>query len=175
MTTDPTAAAVDELLTDARVWGLELETGFRVLAATVEVEVGRHPDGPTVDDPRLQVLFHPVARVAALLTRQEPGGPVTIERFGEAQLPLVVDRFDGPVPSRVVLDGRPDPSGWAPELSLEGASSAPDGRSHALELALEGPGGRHLRLAVWFDEIELRRPDGTVIGPSGPVGPLGLG
>lgn len=174
MTADPTAP-IDDLLADARVWGLELETGFRVLAATVEVEPDRHPDGPEVEDPRLQVLLHPVSRVAALLTREDPGGPVAIERFGEAQLPLVVDRFDGPVPSRVVLDGRPDPTAWAPELSLEGASNAPDGRRHDLELTLDGPEGRRLRLAVWFDDIELRRPDGTAIGPTGPADPLGLG
>lgn len=169
MTVDP-AETLGELLTDARVWGLELETGFRVLAATVEVAPDRHPDGPDADDPRVQVLLHPVSRIAALLTRTPPDGPVAIERFAEAQLPLVVDRFEGPVPSRVAVDDGPEPTGWAPELSLEGASTAPDGRTHDLELALEGPQGRRLRLAVWFDVVELRRPDGSAIGPSGPLG-----
>lgn len=169
MTADRTPD-IGELLAGARVWGLELETGFRVLAATVEVDGDRHPDGPAVEDPRLQVLFHPVSRVAALLTRADPDGPLAIERFGEAQLPLVVDRFDGPVPARVVLDAGPDPTTWAPELSLEGASTAPDGRSRDLELVLDGPEGRSLRLAAWFDEVELRRPDGSTIGPAGPLG-----
>lgn len=151
------------------MWGLELETGFRVLAGTIEVTGDRHPDGADVDDPRLQFLLHPVARIAALLTRSTPGGPVTIERFEEAQLPLVVDRLDGPTPTTVRLDGAgPEPASWAPELSLAGTSSAPDGRSHTLELELEGPEGRRLRLAVWFDEVEVRRPDGSVVetGPS---------
>lgn len=160
------AATITDLLSAARVWGLELETGFRVLAGTIEPAPDQHPDGPDVDDPRLQVILHPVSRVAGLLTRPSPEGRVVIERFDESQLPLVVDRFDGPVPTEVRLDGpAPEPSTWAPELSLEGASNAPDGRSHTLDLLLEGPGGRRLRLAVWFDELELRRPDGTSVGP----------
>lgn len=142
-----------------------------MLAGTIEVDADVHPDAPDVTDPRLQFLLHPVARVAALLTRATAEGPVAIERFDESQLPLVVDRFEGPVPTVVVLDGPPpDPSSWAPELSLEGASNAPDGRSHTLELAVAGAEGRQLRLAVWFDELELRRPDGSTVEP-GPAGP----
>lgn len=112
-----------------------------------------------------------MARVAVLLTRPTAEGRVAIERFEEAQLPLVVDRFDGPVPDDVTVDGAtPEPGSWAPELSLEGISNAPDGRMHTLELFLTGPEGRRLRLAAWFDEAELRRPDGSTVGDDGPSG-----
>jgi hypothetical protein len=161
------ARELEQLLAGATWWGLELETGFRVLAATVEVPADQHPDGPDVADRRLQVLLHPVARVAALLTRTADEGRLTIEQFDEAQLPLVVDRLDGPVPDELVVDGPPpEPDRWAPALSMEGASNAPDGRRHHLEVAMSGADGRRLRLAVWFDEAELRRPDGSRLEPS---------
>lgn len=109
--------------------------------------------------------------MAVLLTRPTDDGKLAIERFEEAQLPLVVDRFDGPVPDDVTVDGTtPDPGRWAPELSLEGISNAPDGRMHTLELTLDGRDGRRLRLAAWFDEAELRRPDGSTVGDGGPSG-----
>ncbi len=154
---------VDALLDGARLWGCELDTTYRVLAATVEPQVDRHPDGE-VEDRRLQVLFHPVQRVAASLVRVAEDGRATIERFDQAALPAVVDRFDGPELTGPLVDGPvPDPSSWAPELSLGGTSTAIDGRSHHLELAVSGADGRRLRLAAWFDEVEVRRPDGSTV------------
>lgn len=157
-----TTADLPTLLRRSRWWGLELETGYRVLAGTVEPPAELHPEGPAAADRRLQVVLHPVSRVAVLLTRRGNDGQVTIEQFEQPQLPLVVDRLDGPVPDELTVDGpTPDPGAWAPELSLEGASNAPDGRRHTLELSLPGGDGRRLRLAAWFDEVELRRPDGS--------------
>lgn len=155
---------VEGLLDGARLWGMELDTRYRVLGLTVEPPAGRHPDGD-VADRRLQVVAHPVGRIAASLLRVGGDGPASIEAFSAEQLPLVVDRLDGPVLRAPVLDGPPpDPLRWAPQLSLEGASTAPDGGSHHLEVAVSG-GGRRLRLAAWFDVVELRRPDGSVVEP----------
>lgn len=159
--------ALDGWLTGARLWGLELEHQYRVLAATLEVAADRHPDGADAADPRLQLLLHPVSRVAALLIN-EAEGRVTIERFTVEQLAQVVDRFDGPALPAGVIDGpAPVPEDWAPELSLDGASKAFDGRTHHLDLAVSGVHGRRLRLAAWFDVAELRRPDGSDIASLG--------
>lgn len=161
--TDVDIARVNALLDGARLWGMELDTRYRVLALTVEVEPARHPDGAG-DDLRLQLVVHPVSTVTASLVRVDDDGRATIERFDEGQLPLVVDRMDGPHLTRPVLDGPPpDPQRWAPELSLEGASTALDGRAHHLEVAVGGEDGRRLRLAAWFDDLDVRRPDASEV------------
>lgn len=147
------------MLDGARLWGLELETRFRVLAATVEPAAARHPE-PGAGDPRLQLVLHPVGRIVASLVRRD-GDRATIERFGEDQLALVVDRLDGPRLAGPVIDGvAPDPASWAPEPSMEGASTVGDGDDHHAEFDVTA-GDRRLRLAAWFDVAELRRPDGS--------------
>jgi hypothetical protein len=150
---------LDRLLDGARLWGLELDIRFRVLAATVDPAADRHPE-PGAGDLRLQLVLHPVGRVVASLVRRRDGG-ATIERFTEDQLALVVDRLDGPRLAGPVIDGpAPDPGSWAPEASMEGASTVGDGDDHHAVFDVTA-GDRRLRLAAWFDVAELRRPDGS--------------
>lgn len=152
-------ARLDRLLGGARLWGLELETRFRVLSATVEPVAERHPE-PGADDPRLQVVLHPVGRIVASLVRRVDDR-ATIERFAEDHLALVVDRLEGPRLEAPVVDGpTPEPERWAPELSLEGAATVGDGDAHHAVFDVSA-GERRLRVAAWFDEFELRRPDGS--------------
>ena len=154
---DATRDWVDEVLDGATCWGAELDTTYRVLAVTVEPLPGRHPDGD-VDDPRLQVVLHPCSEVTARLVHDR----TTVEQFSVSQLVAVVDRLDGPVlHAPVVTADAPPLTG---ELSLEGAANATvrDGRSHAALFELAGE-DRHLTLRVTYDEVELRRPDGSVV------------
>lgn len=164
----PVIPALDTMLDGARLWGLEIEIRFRVLAVTVEPEASRHPE-EVAADPRLQVLLHPVGRIAASLVRRTEDHLV-IERFDEGTLDRVVDRLGGPRLAGPVVDGpEPRPQQWAPELSMEGASTVGDGTAHHAFFDVVG-GERRLRLAAWFDEVEVRRPDGSPVDLAGPAG-----
>lgn len=156
-----TTATVAALVTGAPVLGAEIDLGYRVLAITIEPAPEAHPE-PDADDARLQVLFHPVARVAAVLADTSQTPPV-LRRFTEDHLVDVVAALDGR-PGEWRFDGPPpQPETWAPELSMDGASTAPDGRSHHAVLDLDDPAGLRLRLAVWFDEVDVKRPDGSTV------------
>lgn len=153
---------VDEVLDGAVCWGAELDTTYRVLALTVEPDPGRHPDGD-VEDRRLQLVLHPCSEVAARLVHAGPDGRV-VEQFTVDQLVAVVDRLDGPELSAPVVTA--DPAPLVGDLSLEGAARATvmDGRRHAALFELAG-GDRVLTLRATYDEVELRRPDGSTVAP----------
>ena len=151
-----TLLAMDRVLVGSRCWGAELDLRYRVLGVTVEPDPGAHPDGPAVDDPRLQLVLHPCNDVQARLVHDG----TTLERFGVDQLLAVVDRLDGPrITGPVLSAGGPPLTG---ELSLEGRADVVDGRTHAARLVLDGA-ERRLTLRVGFDVAELRRPDGSVL------------
>jgi hypothetical protein len=153
--------AIEAILEGSTVWGLELDTEYRVLAGTFEVAVGRHPVGP-VRDRRLQVLAFPVSEILASLRRTDEDGSRRVERFTVDQLLEVSEAVAGAVVHGPMFrQPRPAPGAWGPEPSLRGQSNAPDGRSHSLTLHLAAPeGGVTLDLRVTFDEITLRTPEG---------------
>lgn len=155
---------VDEVLDGAVCWGAELDTTYRVLALTIEPTAAAHPDGD-VEDRRLQLVLHPCSEVAARLVHDGPSGRV-VEQFTVEQLVAVVDRLDGPVLHAPAVTADPPP--LVGELSLEGAARATvmDGRRHAAKFVLEGA-GRVLTLRATYDEVELRRPDGSTVAPVG--------
>lgn len=152
---------IDHVLDGATCWGAELDTTYRVLAATIEPLPARHPDGDTLDG-RLQLVLHPCSEVAARLVHRG----TTLERFSVDRLVQVVDRLDGPVLTAPVVTADVPPLGG--ELSLEGAARpmVQDGRTHAALFELEG-GERRLTLRVTYDQAELRRPDGSTVAPPG--------
>jgi len=152
---------IDHVLDGATCWGAELDTTYRVLAATVEPLPERHPDGE-VADPRLQLVLHPCSEVAARLVHDR----TAVEQFSVEQLVQVVDRLDGPVLSAPVITA--DAAPLRGELSFEGAAQlmVQDGRTHTALFELEG-GARHLTLRVTYDEAELRRPDGSTVALAG--------
>ena len=159
MTSDlVTRRRIDEVLDGARCWGAELDTTYRVLAVTVEPTADRHPDGAAAQERRLQLLLHPCSEVAARLVHDR----TTVEQFTVDQLLPVVERLDGPRLRAPVLTGDAPPLVGA--VSLEGAANATvtDGRTHAARFELVGE-DRTLVLRVTYDEVELRRPDGSPI------------
>ena len=147
---------LDKGLDGACLWGLELDTRYRVLAGTVEPLAEHHPYGDAPDR-RLQLLLFPCSIIRARLLRAGDDGKV-IERFEVGQLVDVVDRLDGAEMSGPVFD-LPEPD-WGSEVSLRGESSAPDGRDHTFRVHLEGDGGRTLDLYATFDDVQVLTPEG---------------
>lgn len=163
--TDAQLAWVDALMDGAVLLGVELDTQYRVLGATVEPGEGRHPDdageaGDPQRDRRLQVLAHPCAAITAVLFRDDDGERV-VERFTAEQLPAVVAALDDPELSAPIVTRTEAPQ-LPEDVSLHGESSAPDGRTHRLVLDVSG-GDRRLVLSATFDELEVRDPGGETV------------
>jgi hypothetical protein len=149
---------LEQVLEGAALLGLELEPRYRVLAATFEPSADRYPWEPT-EDRRLQVLLFPVSTILASFRHREDGRLV-LRRFEDAQLLDVVAAFDGAdVTGPLFGQPEPRPGQWAPEWSLEGRSTAPDGRQRTFTVAL-----RHddleLDLFARFDDVELKDATG---------------
>jgi hypothetical protein len=158
---EPAADALERLLAGARLLGLELDTKFRVLAATVEPDEGAHPLGD-VDDARLQVLAHPVSTFLGALQRQVDDR-AHIETFETEQLSDVAAAFAGePLQAPVLGRPEPRPGEWGPQFSIQGRSTAPDGRSRTLTYAVS-TGDAQLRVFARCDVIEVRDPEGNEV------------
>lgn len=178
-----TLAQLDDLLDGATLWGLELDPRYRVLAVTVELAAGVSPwpqlDG---DDRRVQVLCSPVSTILASFRRVE-AGEAAVYVFPVEQLVDVTATFGG----ATLLAPRfgqpePRPATWAPQWSLEGRSSAPDGRAATVTVGVrqpDGDGRLELDLFARMDDVQVNAADGTTLvelpgGPGGPGGGLGL-
>ena len=145
--------ALEPVLDGARLWGVELDTRFRVLAATFEPDAGRFA-WDHIDDRRIQLLCFPVSTILASLRRESDGQRAVLE-FDAEQLLDVVAAFDGArVEGPLFGQPEPQPGSWGPQFSLHGRSTAPDGVRHTLTVAL-----RHEDLALdvfaRFDELQL--------------------
>ncbi len=172
---DARLEAVEALLDGALLLGAELDARYRVLGLTVEPTADHHPDGG-VADRRLQVLLHPSSTFVASL-RVEDADERRVEAFVLEQLPDVVHALDAPTIAGPVF-GRPEPAPgeWGPSPSLEGRSSAPDGTFRRLRLEVAS-GVRRFGLFATFDDVDVRRPDGTDVelpGAGGDAGGLDL-
>lgn len=175
-------AKLDEVLDGATLWGLELDPRYRVLAATLELVPGTHPWELPDDDPRIQLLCSPVSTIVASFRRVEDG-QAQLFVFPVDQLVDVAATFGG----ATLLGARfghpePRPGSWAPQWSLEGRSSAPDGTSRTVTVAVrqsDGDGRMELDLFARFDDAQVNTPDGetlvTVRGGSGRGPGLDLG
>jgi hypothetical protein len=171
VTTSP-LDAIEDVLSGARCWGIELDPRYRVLAVTVEPDPLRAPGTPGEH----QLLCFPVSTFLVALTRPAPRDPssedsprTALLTFELEQLTAVSERLGGASIVGPVL-GRPEPrpGAWGPRYSLEGRSSAPDGTRSTLTLDLTGDDGARLRLFARFDEVELRDAARTlVLGTTG--------
>jgi hypothetical protein len=156
---DAAAERLDRVLAGARLLGLELDTRFRVLAATIEPDPDRHPRGE-VEDPRLQVLAHPVSTFLGALQRHVDG-QARIETFETEQLSDVAAAFAGePLQAPVLGRPEPRPGEWGPQFSIQGRSTAPDGRSRTVTFAVS-TGDAHLRVFARCDVLEVRDAGGN--------------
>lgn len=152
------------LLSRCRLVGAELDLRYRVFAVTVEPDAGDHPLGE-MEDPRLQLLCHPVSTVLGALER-EVDGATHLETFEAEQLPDVAAAFEGaPLQTPVLGRVEPRPGEWGPQYSIQGRSTAPNGRRRTVTLEVVSFDAR-LRLFVRCDEVELRTPAGELVTPS---------
>lgn len=160
-TSQPDSDPIEQLLAGAALVGAELDLRYRVLGATIEPPAGAHPRGE-VDDPRLQLLCHPVSTVLGVLER-EVDGARHLETFEAEQLSDVTAAFAGsPLQPPVLGRPEPRPGEWAPQFSIQGRSTAPSGRRRTVTLEVASFDAR-LRLFVRCDEVELRDPAGEEV------------
>lgn len=164
----PQLSALEDAFDGARLWGLELDLRYRVLAATLEPVEGRAPWSRDLEvaDRRVQLLCFPVSTILASLRRTEDGAQELLT-FTDAQLVDVVATLGGP-PVTSPLFGRPEPRPglWAPRFSLEGRSSAPDGIRATVTFEVTAD-DLTLQLFARFDDVEVRDADGSTLPPGG--------
>jgi hypothetical protein len=175
---------LEVVLDGAALLGLELDTRYRVLAATLEPTAERYPwgsgaAGVEVVDRRVQVLCSPVSTILASLRRVPAGGATAeVYTFAEDQLVDVVAAFDG-AGVHAPLFGLPEPrpGSWAPEWSMQGRSTAGDGVSRTVTLSVrheDEAGVLLLDVFARFDEVQVKDPFGTDLASFGPPGAFDL-
>jgi hypothetical protein len=179
---------LETVLVGAGLLGLELDTRYRVLAATLEPTRERYPWGSGTDsvvvvDRRIQLLCSPVSTVLGSLRRRRADAErLEVLTFTDEQLVDVASAFDGaPVTGPVFGRPEPRPGSLAPSWSLEGRSTAGDGIAHTLTVSVhhrDGDGELWLDLFARFDELLVRDARGVERFRSVPGGgapdPLGL-
>ena len=177
MATVESIAQLDEALDGATLWGLELDPRYRVLAATLELVPGSHPWQLPDDDPRIQLLCSPVSTILASFRRVEDG-QAQLFVFPVEQLVDVAATFGG-APLLGTRFGHPEPrpGSWAPQWSLEGRSSAPDGTARTVTIAVRQPDGEgrmELDLFARFDDVQVNDAMGESLATLSAGGP-GIG
>ncbi|MEX0831118.1 MAG: hypothetical protein WD007_00830 [Nitriliruptoraceae bacterium] len=151
----------------AAVWGLEIDTRYRVFAATLVVSAdfaAALPAPPQSDDDRIQVLLYPVSTILASLREGD-----TVLTFTQEQLVDVASAFGGARLTSPIF-GRLEPQlgAWAPTWSLEGRSNAPDGRATTATFSVTLD-DQALDVFVRCDDVQLRDTDGNVLYSTNPV------
>jgi hypothetical protein len=159
--TAPTSEPLEHLLAGAVLVGAEMDVRYRVLGVTVEAAPDRDPRGD-VEDRRLQLLCHPVSTLLGSLHR-DVDGVRHLETFDVEQLADITSAFAG-LPLEAPVLGRPEPrpGEWGPQFSMQGRSTAPDGRRRTVTVEVASADAR-LRLFVRCDEVEVRDAAGTEI------------
>ncbi len=156
-------AALSEVVTGARCWGIELDPRYRVLAVTIEPDPLRTP-GTAGEH---QLLCFPVSVLLVTVTRpvSEDGQDRTaLVTFDLEQLTAVSERFAGAtIAPEPFGQPEPRPGTWGPQYSLEGRTSAADGTRATLTLELTTEDGSRLRLFARFDDVELRDGARTLV------------
>jgi len=152
-----------EIVAGARCWGIELDPQYRVLAVTVEPDPLRTP-GTAGEH---QLLCFPVSVLLVAVTRpimQDGASRTALMTFELDQLTTVSERFGGAtIDASPFGQPEPRPGAWGPRYSLEGRTSAADGRRGTIALDLATEDGARLRLFARFDDAELRDGARTVV------------
>lgn len=150
-------------LNESQLLGFEVHPERRVAAATFLVWT-LPETGPIPDDRRVQFRFHPVGRVTASLRNGRWDNPdAAVVPFALGDLLSTVQSFGAlPVYGWEFIDVHAkELAKWGDRLSLDWGSGE-DGRSHSITV-FQDPGNRILELCVWFDDLEIRSPQGDQI------------
>ena len=147
-------------LNEATLLGAEVDTELRVADVTLSV-LSLPEEGPPPEDPRVQLLLHPVGRVCASLRHGRwDDAEAPVEAFRIDELLAVLGRlgrhavygwefFDVPEEN--------DFARWKDRLSLDWRAPGDHGRAHTLVLFQEADKA-HLDLCFWFDDLAVRTP-----------------
>jgi len=153
-------------LNEAHLLGFEVDPVRRIAAATFRI-LTLPASGPPPEDSRVQILFRPVGRVAASLRNgfwNDESAEVVPFSLGE--LLGVVQSFGvQPIYGWEFFDLHDkELSQWGNRLSLDWRCGS-DGLSRSIAVFQSSGAGptRHLDLCVWFDELEFRHSDGSVV------------
>jgi hypothetical protein len=150
-------------LNEASLLGLEVSAERHLAAATFAV-LTLPEIGPPPQDPRRQIQFHCVGRVAASLRHgrwDDPKAPV--ETFPLGRLLEIVQSFEGsPIYGWEFFDvhDKRFPK-WSDRLSLDFRCSPTD-PEHSIML-FQGGGNRILDICVWFNEFTIHSPSGSIV------------
>lgn len=149
--------AIGIALNEATLLGLDVDPNRRVAAATFSV-LTLPPKGPSPSDARVQLLFHPVGRVyASLRERDSPDAEFAFVPLAVGQVFEVVQSFGGlPVYGWEFIDLLTDETTEWGSLKWQ---VGVDGLQHSISL-FQSSGLRELVIKLWFDELEIRSPDG---------------
>jgi hypothetical protein len=160
---DPLPEYLNVALNEATLLGLEVSSRQRIAAAPFGV-LSLPVTGPSPVGYSVQMLFRPVGRVVVSLRdgRWDDAGaavlPVTIEDL----LPIFQSFHCQPIYGWEFFDVHDKGlARWGNRVSLDWRSGS-DGVAHSITLFQEGA-ARHLDLCVWFDELEVREPDGKAM------------
>jgi hypothetical protein len=153
-------------LNEADLLGFEVDPARRIATATFRV-LTLPAEGPPPADRRVQMLFRPVGRVAASLRNGFWNDEAAeVVPFSLDELLGVVESFRGyPIYGWEFFDIHDrELARWGNRRSLDWRSGR-DGLSRSICVFQCSNGGpaRHLDLCVWFDALEVRRPDGSAI------------
>jgi hypothetical protein len=153
-------------LNEASLVGLEVEAAEDWAGLTLAV-LSLPPDGgPEPGDPRVQLILHPLGRIAASLRQgawdddHAPVVPLGLEKLHAA----VAGFGQQPIYGWEFLDVPEEKSfaRWRDRLSLDWRGRG-GGLAHTLDLFQESGTDRHLDLRLWFDELRIFGADRTEI------------
>jgi len=160
---------LDVAFNEATLLGVEVAASRYICAITLAV-LALPPAGPKPEDSRLQIILHPVGRVAASLRHgQWDDEKAEVEPFDIEKLLNIVKSFHGlPIYGWEFLDTPEEKfTRWSKRLSLDWQGD-PSDMIHNLTLFQDGSPQRILDLRIWFRDIEFRRPSGEDV-PIGTV------
>jgi hypothetical protein len=151
-----TLHALGRALDEATLVGIEVDTGRRIAAVTLEV-LGLPEVGAPPSDRRIQVILRPVGRVAAAgYVRSQPEArPRTLSTLQD----LEAMELGGAVYGTEFFDV--DPAKFAKRVPSPPVDwrSGSDGVAHSLTLFQDESPYRELDVCIWFDTLQLFAPD----------------
>jgi hypothetical protein len=165
MLTDAHKDALGIALNEATLLGVEVDPAACEAGVTVSVLSLPEGGGSPSADARVQFVLTGVGRVAASYLSgpsHDPNSQAILLRLGDL-LPTVQSFGGLPVYGWAFFDkAEAELQGWGNRISLDWSGSC-GGTTHSLLLFQEGY-NRHLDVLIWFEALEIRDPEGQLVG-----------
>ena len=146
---------------EATLLGIEASPERKIVGATFAV-LTLPENGPAPKDSRVQVIFSPVSRIAASLRLGRwDDRKAKVEEFKVEQLLEISQTFRCPIYGWEFFNLEAEKFYWRDKLSLDWRSGD-DKFPNSFSFSQDG-GTRQLNVCVWFDNLAIRRSDGSAI------------